>query len=151
MSPGLSVPSSEWISTPSQTSIATLARYSCERCIGLRVWNAAIFDQPSAVEQRRGSRAGVMNSAPYLAGKPPVDSTLIGPARLTSPWSITIFTPGCSRSVVRKTVAHSCALSIAYFSVTFIVARISPLSGSTSAISLPVLMRVGGRLRRRTA
>ena len=37
MSPGFNWPSSEWIMTPSQTSIATLARYSCERCIGLRV------------------------------------------------------------------------------------------------------------------
>ena len=41
-------------------------------------------------------------------------------------------------SVVRKMVAHSCALLILYFSVTFMVARISPLSGSTRAISLPV-------------
>ena len=75
MSPGLSAPSSECTSTPSQTSIATLARYSCERCIGLRVWNAAIRDQPSDVNSARVS-AGVMNSAPYLSAKPPVDSTL---------------------------------------------------------------------------
>ena len=66
MSPGFSAPSSECTSTPSQTSIATLARYSCDRCMGLRVWKAAIFDQPSEVNSARVS-AGVMNSAPYLA------------------------------------------------------------------------------------
>ena len=70
-----------------------------------------------------------MNSAPYFSGKPPVDSTLIGPARLTSPCSITSLTPGCARSVVRNTVAHSCALSIAYFSVTVIVASIVAVVG----------------------
>ena len=79
-----------------------------------------------------------MNSAPYFSGKPPCDSTLTGPARLTSPCSITILTPGCSGSVVLNTVAHSCALSMAYFSVTCIVARSVPSSGSTSAISPPV-------------
>ena len=112
MSPGLSAPSSEWISTPSHTSIATFARYSCERCIGLRVWKAATRDQPSDVKSARVS-AGVLKSDPYFCAKSPVDSTRMGPARLTSPCSITSFTPGCARSVVRNTVAHSCALSIA--------------------------------------
>ena len=81
MSPGLSAPSSECTSTPSQTSIAILARYSCERCIGLRVWNAAIVVQPSEVNSARVS-AGVMNSAPYCSANPPVDSTLIGPGEV---------------------------------------------------------------------
>ncbi len=70
-----------------------------------------------------------MNSAPYFSVKPPVDSTLTGPARFTSPCSITILTPGCAGSVVRNTVAHSCALSIAYFSVTVMVASTSPVVG----------------------
>ena len=65
-------------------SIATFARYSCERCIGLRVWNAATRDQPRRSNSARVS-AGVMNSAPYFASKPPSDSTLTGPARLTPP------------------------------------------------------------------
>jgi hypothetical protein len=136
MSPGFNAPSSEWTSTPSHTSTAILTRYSCERCIGLRVWKAAILDQPSASNRARVS-AGVMNSAPYFSAKPPVDSTRTGPARFTSPCSITIFTPGCSASFVRNTVAHSCALSIVYFSTTVIVARHSPVSGSTSAMSCP--------------
>jgi hypothetical protein len=34
-------------------SIATFARYSCERCIGLRVWNAATRDQPSRSNSAR--------------------------------------------------------------------------------------------------
>jgi hypothetical protein len=76
-----------------------------------------------------------MNSAPYFAAKPPVDRTLSGPARFTSPCAITSATPGCSTSVVRNTVAHSCALSIVYFSVTVIVASGASSSGSTSAIS----------------
>ncbi len=46
MSPSFSFPSSWWMSRPSQTSIATLARYSWARCIGLRVWNAATVDHP---------------------------------------------------------------------------------------------------------
>src|SRR5438477_232285 len=60
MSPGLRWPRSECTSTPSHTSIATLARYSCERCIGFRVWNAATRDQP-----RRWNSARV--SAPVIA------------------------------------------------------------------------------------
>ena len=87
-----------------------------------------------------------MNSAPYFSLKPPSESTLTGPARLTSPCAMTIFTPGCSASVVRNTDMHSCALSIAYFSVTFMVARISSESGSTSASSLPVLMPAAAAL-----
>ena len=110
------------------------ARYSCERCIGLRVWNAAMRDQPSEVNRLRVC-AGVMNSSPYFCGKPPSDSAFTGPARLTSPCSITMRTPGCSTSVVRNTQAHSCALSIVYFSVTSIVASTEPSSGSISATS----------------
>jgi hypothetical protein len=53
---------------------------------------------------------------------------------------MTILTPGCSRSVVLNTVAHSWALSIAYFSVTFMVARIEPSSGSIRATSPATLM-----------
>ena len=79
-----------------------------------------------------------MNRAPYCSANPPVESTLIGPARFTAGWPSTILTPGCSGSVVRKIVAHSCALLIAYFSVTSIVASGCPSSGSTSAISCPV-------------
>jgi len=63
--------------------------------------------------------------------------TLTVPARLTSPWAITFATPGCFGSVVRNTRSHSCALSIAYCSVTVITATISPLSSSASATSLP--------------
>ncbi len=137
MSPGLSAPSNEWMSTPSHTSIAIFARYSCDRCIGLRVWNAATLDQPSAVKSARVC-AGVMNSAPYLAANSPVERTLIGPAILTSPCSITTFTPGCAGSTVRNTVAHSCFLSIVYFSVTSIVASGSSPSGSIRAIWPPV-------------
>ena len=136
MSPGLRLPSSECTSTPSQTSIATLARYSCERCIGLRVWNAATRDQPRRSNSARVS-AGVMNSAPYFALKPPSESTCTGPARLTSPCCSTIFTPGCPASTVRNTDLHSCALSIAYFSVTRMVASTAPSSGSASAMSAP--------------
>src|SRR3989344_1774944 len=139
MSPGLSLPSREWISTPSQVSTATLARYSWERCIGLRVWNAATVDQPFFLNISR-VWAGVRNSSPYFSGKPPCERTFTGPARLTSPCSITILTPGCSKSVVLYTIMHSCALSMVYFSVTFIVAMISPDSLSTSATSEPVLM-----------
>jgi hypothetical protein len=95
-------------------------------------------DQPNDSNNARVC-AGVMNSAPYFSGKPPCDSTLIEPARLTSACSITILTPGCARSVVLKTVAHSCALLIEYFSVTNIVASGLPSSGSMSAISCPVL------------
>src|SRR6186997_2664815 len=57
MSPAFRLPSSEWTSTPSHTSIATLARYSWERCIGLRVWNAATRDQPSRSNCARVSAA----------------------------------------------------------------------------------------------
>src|SRR5439155_447493 len=42
MSPALTLPTSWWISTPSHTSMAIFARYSCERCMGLRSWSAAI-------------------------------------------------------------------------------------------------------------
>ncbi len=81
-----------------------------------------------------------MNSEPYFFGNPPCDRTLTGPARFISPCSITILTPGCSMSVVPNTVAHSCALSIAYFSVTFMVASTLSSSGSTSAMLLPTLI-----------
>src|SRR4029077_18899579 len=50
MSPGFRLPSRECTSTPSHTSIATLARYSCERCIGLRVWKAATRDPAKPLE-----------------------------------------------------------------------------------------------------
>src|SRR2546425_901665 len=106
MSPGFRLPSSECTSTPSQTSIASLTRYSCERCIGLRVWKAATRDQPSRWNSARVS-AGVMKSAPYSALKPPSESTFTGPARLTSGCSITMRTPGCSASTVRNTDLHS--------------------------------------------
>src|SRR5436309_1709186 len=89
MSPGFRLPSSECTSTPSQTSIASLTRYSCERCIGLRVWKAATRDQPRRWNSARVS-AGVMKSAPYSALKPPSESTFTGPARLTSGCSITV-------------------------------------------------------------
>src|SRR5437899_3070164 len=100
-SPGFRLPSSECTSTPSQTSIASLTRYSCERCIGLRVWKAATRDQPRRWNSARVS-AGVMKSAPYSALKPPSESTFAGPARLTSGCSITMRTPGCSASTVRR-------------------------------------------------
>ena len=139
MSPAFNAPSSECTSTPSQVSIATLARYSCERCIGLRVWKAATRDQPRRSNSARVS-AGVMKSLPYFALKPPSESTFTGPARFTSPCCMTSFTPGCSSSVVLNTDMHSCALSMRYFSVTRIVASTSSPSGSMSAISAPVLM-----------
>jgi len=53
---------------------------------------------------------------------------------------MTIFTPGCSGSVVRKTSLHSWVLSIAYLSVTFMVPMISPVSSAISAISPPSLI-----------
>src|SRR2546425_4850863 len=133
MSPGFRLPSSECTSTPSQTSIASLTRYSCERCIGLRVWKAATRDQPRRWNSARVS-AGVMKSAPYSALKPPSESTFTGPARLTSGCSITMRTPGCSASAVRNTDLHSCSLSMVYFSLTRMVARGSSVSGSVSAI-----------------
>ena len=46
ISPSFSLPRSWWISTPSMISMAILARYSWERCMGFRVWNAAIVLQP---------------------------------------------------------------------------------------------------------
>ena len=138
MSPAFTLPSSECTSTPSQTSIAILARYSCERCIGLRVWNAATRDHPSRSNSLRVS-AGVMNSSPYFALKPPSESTCTGPARFTSPWSMTILTPGCSISAVRNTDRHSCVLSIGYFSETYITASTS-VSSPASAISSPTRM-----------
>src|ERR1051326_4752918 len=148
MSPALSAPSSECTSTPSHTSIATFARYSCDRCIGLRVWNAAIRVQPRRSNSARVS-AGVMKSAPYFALNPPSESTFTGPARFTFGCCMTIATPGCAPSLVRKTRLHSRALSIVYFSLTVIVARGAPLSGSVSAISSPALIElcVVGRLR----
>src|SRR5438105_1500316 len=138
MSPGLTWPRSECTSTPSQISIATFARYSCERCMGLRVWKAATRDQPRRSNCARVS-GGVMNSAPYFALNPPSERTRTGPARFTSPCCVSIFTPGCSRSVVRNTDWHSCALSMRYFSVIVITASRPPSSGSMSAISAPGL------------
>src|SRR5258706_331556 len=136
MSPGLRLPRSECTSTPSHTSSATLGRYSCERCMGLRVWKAATRDHPRRSNSARVS-AGVMKSVPYFAAKPPSESTRTRPPRFTSPCSITICTPGCFASVVRNTDWHSRRLSIRYLSVTVIAARISSPSGSTSAISVP--------------
>ncbi len=139
MSPGFRAPSREWTSTPSMVSMAILARYSWERCIGLRVWKAAILDQPSCSNLARVS-AGVMNWSPYTSLKSPVESTFTVAGQVDWPCSITILTPGCSRSVVLYTSMHSWALSMAYFSVTFMVAMISPLAPSTRATSWPVLM-----------
>ncbi len=116
--------------------MATFARYSCERCIGLRVWNAATRVHPSRSNSARVS-AGVMKSGPYCALNPPSESTVTGPARFTSPCFITICTPGCAGSVVLNTDMHSCALSMRYFSVTFITASTAPSSGSVSATSAP--------------
>ena len=59
------------------------------------------------------------------------------PARFTSPCSITILTPGWSRSVVRKTERHSWALSMAYFSEIARIAIGAGSSGPTSATSPP--------------
>jgi len=81
-----------------------------------------------------------MKSAPYFARKPPSESTFTGPARFTSPCAMTIFTPGCSGSVVLNTDVHSRALSMRYFPVTRSTARISPPSGSASASSVPSAM-----------
>ncbi len=75
-----------------------------------------------------------MKSAPYFALNPPSDRTLSGPARLTSGCCITMLTPGCSASAVWNTDEHSDALSMPYFSVTLMVARGSPVSGSASAM-----------------
>src|SRR3990167_9575754 len=76
----------------------------------------------------------------YFSGNSPWENTSTGPARFTSPCSITIFTPGCSMSLVLKMVWHSWALSMVYFSFTIITPISSPLSSSTSAISLPTAM-----------
>ena len=81
-----------------------------------------------------------MNCSPYFSLKPPVDSTLTGPARLHLPWAMTILTPGCSRSVVLNTCMHSCALSMVYRSLTLMMARISPVPPSARAISSPALI-----------
>ena len=124
------------MSTPSQVSIAILARYSCDRCIGLRVWNAATVLQPFASNLARVS-AGVRNRSPNSSGKLPAESTVRRPARFTSPCSITILTPGCSGSVVRKTERHSRALSMVYFSATSRIAIGAESPGPTSAISRP--------------
>ena len=128
-SPGFRLPSSEWTSTPSQISMAILARYSCDRCIGLRVWNAATVLQPLASNRVRVS-AGVRNSSPNSSGKLPAESTVRRPARFTPPCSITILTPGCSTSVVRKIERHSRGLSMAYFSVTARIAIGADAPGS---------------------
>ena len=124
------------MSTPSHISIAILARYSCDRCMGLRVWNAATVVQPFASNRARVS-AGVRNSSPNSSGKLPADSTVTRPARFTPPCSITIFTPGCSESVVRKTERHSRTLSMAYFSETSSIAIGVGSPGPRSAISSP--------------
>src|SRR3569623_673497 len=139
MSPAFNLPSSEWIITPSQISMAIFTRYSCDRCSGLRVWKATTVVQPFSSNSLRVS-AGVMYTSAKSVGKRPCDKTFTGPARFTSPCSITIFTPGCSGSVVLNTIAHSCALSMPYFSVIFMVAMISLDSRSTNATSSPVLM-----------
>ena len=60
------------------------------------------------------------------------------PARFTSPCSITIFTPGCPTSVVRKTERHSWALSMVYFSETSRIAIGAGSPGPASATSSPV-------------
>ncbi len=52
---------------------------------------------------------------------------------------MTICTPGCSHSSVRKMLRHSKDLSMEYFSVTVMVAIISPLETSASAMSAPSL------------
>src|SRR5260370_426173 len=106
----------------------------------VRVGNAATRDQASRSNAARVS-AGVMNRVPYFALKPPSDSTCTGPARFTSPCCMTIFTPGCSTSMVLNTDKHSCATSMRYFSVTFITARRLSSSGSVSARSSPTRMR----------
>ena len=67
-----------------------------------------------------------MKSAPYFALKPPSESTLTGPARLTSPCVHDHLDARMLDVGGRNTDMHSCSLSIAYFSVTFMVARISP-------------------------
>src|SRR3569833_1134150 len=139
MSPAFNLQSSEWIITPSQISMAIFTRYSCDRCSGLRVWMATTVGQPFSSNSLRVS-AGVMYTSAKSVGKRPCDKTFTGPARFTSPCSITIFTPGCSGSVVLNTIAHSCALSMPYFSVIFMVAMISLDSRSTNATSSPVLM-----------
>ena len=105
--------------------------------MGLRVWNAATVLQPFASNRARVS-AGVRNSSPNSFGKPPAESTVRRPPRFTSPCSITIFTPGCSASVVRKTERHSWALSMVYFSETSRIAIGAGSPGPASAISSPV-------------
>ena len=76
-----------------------------------------------------------MKSARYFALKPPSVCTFTAPARFDFGCCTTIATPGCAGSVVRKTALHSRALSIVYFSLTFMVASGAPHSGSVIAIS----------------
>jgi hypothetical protein len=68
--------------------------------------------------------------------KPASDSTFTAP-EFDFGCCMTIATPGCAGSVVRKTALHSRALSIVYFSLTFMVASGAPLAASVSAISSP--------------
>ncbi len=55
MSPGLSLPTSWWMKSPSSVSRAIFARYSWERCIGLRSWSAATVFHPFSANSFRVS------------------------------------------------------------------------------------------------
>ena len=107
--------------------------------MGLRSCRAATVFQPRSSNCLRAS-AGRSIDALELSGKYSSESDLDRAGQIDGALLHHLLHAGMRRIVGRNTCLHSCALSMVYFSVTFIVATSSLVSVSHSATSSPRAM-----------